>query len=84
MNPSQKKTLIDRLVIVVPLLIFMLGMALANEHRITVVEQGMDELRNQTAIMYENQKILMQTQSRVTTILDMLCTEREIEMGRNK
>jgi hypothetical protein len=84
MTQIQRQAWTDRLAIVIPIMLFILGIAIASEHRITSVENANAELQKQTQIMYDNQKTIMQTQARVVTILDMIVKEREIEIGKRK
>ena len=64
---------------VIPLIITMVGIAIASEHRITVVEQGFMELRKQTQLLNDNQMKILQTQERTAAILDIICKRHELE-----
>jgi hypothetical protein len=70
--------------IVIPLIVTMIGLAIASEHRITIVESGLDEMKAQTTILTQNQKMVMETLAKTTTIMDMMCKRHDIEDSRKK
>jgi len=62
----------------------MIGLAIASEHRITIVESGLDEMKTQTAILASNQRMVMETLAKTTAIMDMMCKRHEIEDTKGK
>lgn len=75
---------LQTLSIVIPLIITMIGLAIASEHRITIVESGLDEMKTQTAILASNQRMVMETLAKTTAIMDMMCKRHEIEDTKGK
>jgi hypothetical protein len=75
----RKHNWTQTLAIVIPVLLTMIGLALASEHRITIVEAGLAEQQKQTAILAANQKLVMETLAKTTAIMDMICKRHESE-----
>jgi hypothetical protein len=85
MTERRKHSWTQTLAIVIPLLITMIGLALAAEHRVTIVESGLQEMKEQTRLLGSNQRLVMETLAKVTTIQEMICDRHRIEdEKRNK
>jgi len=82
MTQIAKQRWIDRMITIVPIILVMVGIAIASEHRMTVMEVNCTELQRMTALLYENQQKVIRTQEGITTILQILMREREIAMER--
>lgn len=72
MTPVQKQAWKERLAFFVPIIIFLAGLALASEHRMTTIETTLSTLQEQNRLLQENQQLLIKNQTRLMTMMDAL------------
>ncbi len=79
MTIERKHMWIQTAAIVIPLLLALIGLAIAQEHRTTVIEETTQDNSQQIRLLTKNQAALMENHAKLTAIVEMICKRHDIE-----